>query len=546
MSGATGREAFESPARLPGKGLRLPALLAVLTLACAPAFAQSPCDGKIQDWLDHPKGANGQVIEPVAGASYVDPVFGTKITRISAPSPTEGTSAVIETLYNGLRGWNADSSQIIAWHRAGARTYEFYQGDAPYAHIGQIVFGATSTLNTSPADIEHIVWDSDDPNVLYYPAYDSQSNRQHPMLMKVTLHPSFDAGGKVIGWASAPTVTIQRDFLAECSAHGVQTLNVISIGHSFDMSYDGDRKLGLRCGVSGGTMWNFLYSIARDVILNPNYVSALAHGYTTYDYPPWASPSGNYSYRQGFGQLYDASGASLGLLTMANSLEHMTVGYTLGDATHPAFDYVAQSAFDELPNSGNLLIWKLSDPFPIKPHVIIGQGVGGLPYPSASVGSHPSLSAKNGSGWMAVGNLGPTGSGRDGVLSNEIMLANVNTNQVCRVAHSRSCGGECAGSLWAYWGETHPQISNDGYRVLFNSDWENSNTVSLFVVDLRPFAVNNGNSVWVLPGGLTRVALREGSYVVNSSQGGGSKDTWILTAGPTGGRLEPARSSHRA
>lgn len=47
-------------------------------------------------------------------------------------------------------------------------------------------------------------------------------------------------------------------------------------------------------------------------------------------------------------------------------------------------------------------------------------------------------------------------------------------------------------------------------------------------VDLRPFAVNDGEEVWVLPGGLTRVALEEGSLVVNSSQGGGSKDTWIL------------------
>jgi len=47
-------------------------------------------------------------------------------------------------------------------------------------------------------------------------------------------------------------------------------------------------------------------------------------------------------------------------------------------------------------------------------------------------------------------------------------------------------------------------------------------------VDLRPFAVNDGNDVWVLPGGLTRVALVEGSLVVNSSQGGGSKDTWVL------------------
>jgi uncharacterized circularly permuted ATP-grasp superfamily protein len=47
-------------------------------------------------------------------------------------------------------------------------------------------------------------------------------------------------------------------------------------------------------------------------------------------------------------------------------------------------------------------------------------------------------------------------------------------------------------------------------------------------VDLRPFAVNDGREVWVLPGGLTRVALPEGVLVVNSSQGGGSKDTWVL------------------
>jgi uncharacterized circularly permuted ATP-grasp superfamily protein len=49
-------------------------------------------------------------------------------------------------------------------------------------------------------------------------------------------------------------------------------------------------------------------------------------------------------------------------------------------------------------------------------------------------------------------------------------------------------------------------------------------------IDLRPFAVNDGNDVWVLPGGLTRVALPEGELKVNSSQGGGSKDTWVLDA----------------
>jgi uncharacterized circularly permuted ATP-grasp superfamily protein len=47
-------------------------------------------------------------------------------------------------------------------------------------------------------------------------------------------------------------------------------------------------------------------------------------------------------------------------------------------------------------------------------------------------------------------------------------------------------------------------------------------------VDLRPYALCGPNGVKIVPGGLTRVALTEGSLVVNSSQGGGSKDTWIV------------------
>jgi len=50
-------------------------------------------------------------------------------------------------------------------------------------------------------------------------------------------------------------------------------------------------------------------------------------------------------------------------------------------------------------------------------------------------------------------------------------------------------------------------------------------------VDLRPYVLY-GDDVFVLPGGLTRVALKPGSLVVNSSQGGGSKDTWVLFDGP--------------
>jgi uncharacterized circularly permuted ATP-grasp superfamily protein len=53
-------------------------------------------------------------------------------------------------------------------------------------------------------------------------------------------------------------------------------------------------------------------------------------------------------------------------------------------------------------------------------------------------------------------------------------------------------------------------------------------------LDLRPFIVT-GRESWVLPGGLTRVAMKRGSLIVNSSQGGGSKDTWVLSDDQNGG-----------
>ncbi|MFP4298458.1 MAG: circularly permuted type 2 ATP-grasp protein [Spirulinaceae cyanobacterium] len=57
------------------------------------------------------------------------------------------------------------------------------------------------------------------------------------------------------------------------------------------------------------------------------------------------------------------------------------------------------------------------------------------------------------------------------------------------------------------------------------------NTIDGRHVDLRPYILHQGDDVYVHPGGLTRVALKKGSLVVNSSQGGGSKDTWVLNHG---------------
>ena len=60
-------------------------------------------------------------------------------------------------------------------------------------------------------------------------------------------------------------------------------------------------------------------------------------------------------------------------------------------------------------------------------------------------------------------------------------------------------------------------------------------------VDLRPYILYGRDDIYVLPGGLTRVALRKGSLVVNSSQGGGSKDTWVLSP-PSGSQQSQAQA----
>ena len=65
-------------------------------------------------------------------------------------------------------------------------------------------------------------------------------------------------------------------------------------------------------------------------------------------------------------------------------------------------------------------------------------------------------------------------------------------------------------------------------------------------IDLRPFAVNDGKDVWLLAGGLTRVALPEGELVVNCSQGGGSKDTWVLAGPRPAEPAEPAEPANPA
>ncbi|MDE2517638.1 MAG: circularly permuted type 2 ATP-grasp protein [Rhodospirillales bacterium] len=138
-------------------------------------------------------------------------------------------------------------------------------------------------------------------------------------------------------------------------------------------------------------------------------------------------------------------------------------------------------------------------------------------------------------------------------LSEEPILANVDTH-ICRekeglahtLAHLDELVVKPVGESGGYGITIGPRASKaelEAARAALLADpanWISQPVIGLSVaptltetgirprhLDLRPFAVT-GRQTWVLPGGLSRVALKEGSLIVNSSQGGGSKDTWVL------------------
>jgi hypothetical protein len=130
------------------------------------------------------------------------------------------------------------------------------------------------------------------------------------------------------------------------------------------------------------------------------------------------------------------------------------------------------------------------------------------------------LASADGSGWVAVASTG-TATGAT-TLDNEVYLGNILTGEVCRVAHSRTKSDE---GSWGYWSETHPQISADGFRILYTSDWLGSSTVDTYVVDLRP------QDVTILTANLDNAVVSEPYSKALSITGGTAPYTCSIAAG---------------
>ena len=396
------------------------ALLAFPILASAGADI---CQGLIQDKVIRPPQT---IPKPAKRATYTDPSFGTTIRRVTEV-PVGSENAVIKPMYATMQAWNADESFMILWQRG--RGHLLFDGKN-YNFIRQ--------LNIAPTDIEQVLWDLVDPDIFYYPTnYDAVPN-----LMAHRL--STDTSFLIKNFQGAPT---------NCP---VDWGKLLSLGSDPQyMSYGAQKIVGLKCGDR-----KFTYSISQNQIL--------AIGDSPSVNAPIPSPSGNLIYFDGY--VLDAAGRFLRTLDMLEPDSHASIGRSaLGNDSYNAV------AFDDAIN-GTLVSHNMNTG---AKKVIIGPATG-YPYPPS--GTHISAIATQNAGWVAVSAVGNPAA--PGLLDQELVLANTDTGQVCRIGHHRSWAGE---GQWGYWSEPHNVISPSGTRVLFASDWGNSASVDTYVVELPSF-----------------------------------------------------------
>lgn len=349
---------------------------------------------------------------------------------------SEGDNAVIKPMYGTIQAWNADESRLILWHRG--QGHELYDGSS-YAFIRSLPL-------VSPTDIEHILWDPLDPDVLYYPS----NYNAVPNLMRYRVS------------------TNSNDVLRRFEFCPVDWAKLLSLGS--DPAYiswgPASKVIGLQCGDQ-----KFLYDVASSAVL----------GRTTLQTPnaPLPGPSGQLFYLDG--RIYDRSLRSVRTLALANPTEHASIGRS----PTTGHDVYSSVVFDPPPtgsNSADVGTLVTHDMETGERKVIIGPATG-FPYPPS--GTHLSAVAHRQPGWVAVSAVGQPGGSQ--VLDNEILVANIDSGQFCRVAHHRSWAGE---GHWGYWAEPHVVISPTATRLLFGSDWGNGASVDSYVVELPTYRRN--------------------------------------------------------
>ncbi len=392
-----------------------------------PSPAPTPCEPRIVDGLVADQCARPMtaLAKPGYLQAVTDPEFGTRIVRLSALPASDGENAVVKPAYSTQSAWNADESLLLLWRRGGnGRRYQLLDGKT-YAWKREVLLATT--------DIEAALWSPTDPDALYYPT----NTRTPPALMRYT--------------PSTGAVTVQRSF-SDCPG------SELSLGSDpGSTSWAAAAVVALMCGER-----KFLYSIGLDMVLG----AATTPGRLV----PMASASGTMA--AWWGMVHDHLLRPLRALDIKSPAEHASIGFSAASG-HDIYNTVA---FDPGPGGSGVGSLVSIDMATGASKVIVGPATG-WPYPPS--GTHISSSAWKAPGKVAVSIVGNPAGQR--VLDQELLLADIDTGEVRRVAHHRSHAGE---GPWGYWGEPHAVISPSGKRILFASDWGGGPTVDTYVVEL--------------------------------------------------------------
>jgi hypothetical protein len=390
------------------------------------------CAGLVDDKSAHPQSSPPK---PAKGASFVEPDFpvagggAVKITRLTEVAAT-GSDPVIKPMYSPVAAWNADESRLMLFN-VTTGGHEIYDGKS-YAFV--------ASLDVPSADIEQVWWDGADPDVFYY--VDRQTFTRY--------HVSTGA----------------KDAMHVFSFCGA--LRVGGDSHAFT-SWD-SRAVGLGCCANPTDATtcttSFVYELDTDQVLGQQ-------GST--DGPPHMAASGKLTYWRG--KVTDLGLTTLRTLELANPDEHSALGMLASG--HDTYNTVTYDPAGMTP-VGQLVTFDLTTG---AARLIVGPG-NGYPYPESAV--HISPLAVHQRGWVWVSIVGDV-SGQ-GLLDQELVIADTNSGKVCRVAHHRSYGKNNTQLATPYWAEPHVTASPSGTRAVFGSDWNGGPTVDTYVVELPSYA----------------------------------------------------------
>jgi len=394
--------------------------------------------------------------KPAVGVAVTDPDFGVTIRRIT-DAQTNWSMNVAVPAYPTIAAWNADESYLVLYATCNLANSASCPANAPgpgWALFNGKTYQFIKWLAINPADIEQFYWDHSNADVMYYVDATTMVLTSFSVSANAPL-------AQLHNFAN--DVTNGGVLASACNYQGTGAPTLVSGGEDpFFMSQNND-LIGLGCATnyvdpaSGSTDFvGFTYRISTNTISLPGILAPAV--------VPQATPSGNNAWFYGLtapatGQVLSTADNSVVRSVTLDGTQHSDM---LMNAAGQ--DVVGAAQYDGPGDNGSLIIANLDTGVV---STIIGGNTGDPYPPSGTLISGRATQAPGWFGVSATGNINVVQT----YLDQEVMLVNVDTKEMCRVAHHRSTGNWDNATISNYWAQPNATTSPSGTRILFASDW---------------------------------------------------------------------------